>query len=83
MDELRKCKAGDGASFPAEGYLEQSTIDKLDEEIELGLLRQFFQQWERLHSFKGAKELQIECAQQLVETAYHIRELGDGKKNAQ
>lgn len=51
-----------------------------DESIELGLLRQFFQQWERLHAFKGAKDLQMECAQQLVDTAHHIRELGNGKK---
>ncbi len=55
----------------------------INDDHELGLLRQFFQQWERLHSFKGAKELQMECAQQLVETAYHIRELGNGKKAEQ
>ena len=51
-------------------------------EIELGLHRQFFAQWERLHAFKGARELQMECAQQLVETANMIRNLSkeNGKK---
>ncbi len=46
------------------------------EYIELELLREFFKQWERLHAFKGARELQMQCAQDLVDTAHQIRNLG-------
>lgn len=45
------------------------------EELEFELLKQFFSQWERLHTFKGAKDLQMQCAQDLVETAHNIRNL--------
>jgi len=46
-----------------------------NEELEFDLLKQFFTQWERLHNFKGARELQMQCAQDLVETAHNIRNL--------
>lgn len=54
----------------------------MDENIKLGIYKQFFAQWERLHAFNGARELQMECAQQLVETADMIRNLDkeNGKK---
>lgn len=51
-------------------------MDGVKENFELELYKDFFKKWERLHAFKGARELQMECAQDLVDTAHQIRNLG-------